>query len=63
MKRKSNYSSLDQIAPKVEDRVPLSTRVKKDTKKFLEKEAEKRDIKISALTAAILDNYVSNYKK
>jgi len=60
MKKKSTYSSLDQILPKNEDRVPLSTRVKTETKDFLEKEAKARKIKVSSLTAAILDSFVSN---
>lgn len=63
MKKKTVFSSLDEIAPKAEDRVPLSTRVKKETKAFLTRQSKNRKIKLSALTAAILDQYASDYKK
>lgn len=63
MKKNQRFSSLDDIAPKAEDRVPLSTRVKKETKAFLLKESKNRKIKLSALTAAILDGYVSQIKR
>ena len=62
MKKKTVFSSLDDIAPKAEDRVPLSTRVKKETRKFLNDEAKARKIKLSALTAAILDQYVEQIR-
>ncbi len=62
MKKKSSMGSLDDIAPKAEDRVPLSTRVKKETKQFLKSESKNRKIKLSALTAAILDQYVLQLK-
>lgn len=63
MKKKSLFSPLDDIAPKAEDRVPLSTRVKKETRTFLASQAKQRKIKLSALSAAILDQYVEQIQK
>lgn len=40
------------------ERVPLSTRVKEETRELLEKEAKKVGTSLSDLTAGILDEYV-----
>ena len=63
MSKAKNQILLDQIAPVAEDRVPLSTRVKSETKSFLIKEAKNRKIKVSALAAAILDSFVADQNK
>ncbi len=63
MSKAKSFVSLDQIAPVVEDRTPLSTRVKTQTKSFLEKEAKTRRITVSNLTAAILDSFVAQQLK
>lgn len=60
--KKSAYKSLDQLVGENDERVPLSTRVKKDTKIFLAKEAKTRKLTVSTLSAAILDDYVQNLK-
>lgn len=59
MRSKTLKKPLDLIAPIHADRVPLSTRVKKETKVFLSKAAKNRKIKLSSLTAAILDGFVT----
>jgi len=63
MSKVKNFVSLDQIAPVAEDRTPLSTRVKKQTKSFLAKEAKERKITVSTLAAAILDSFVAEQSK
>ena len=63
MSKTKTFVSLDQIAPVVEDRTPLSTRVKMQTKSFLAKEAKERKITVSTLAAAILDSFVSEQVK
>lgn len=63
MGKAKNFVSLDDIVPLVEDRTPLSTRVKKKTRLFLEKEAGARKLTVSNLTAAILDSFVTEQLK
>lgn len=60
--KKSQYKSLDQLLGKNAERVSLSTRVKKDTKAFLDKEAKSRHLTVSALAAAILDDYIETFQ-
>ena len=55
--RPSQYRSLDELVHESNDRVPLSTRVKSETKRLLGAEAKKRKVKTSAIAAAILDDY------
>lgn len=57
------YKSLDQLVGSPEERVPLSTRVKKDTKIYLGREAKVRGLTISTLSAAILDDYCQTFHK
>lgn len=61
--KKTAYKSLDQLVGDSDERVPLSTRVKKDTKVFLDKEAKARKVTVSTLSAAILDDYIQNLKQ
>lgn len=46
----------EELKSKIE-RVPLSTRVKEETRQILEKEAKKVKTSLSDLTAGILDEY------
>jgi hypothetical protein len=60
--KKTPYKSLDQLVGGAEERVPLSTRVKKETKEFLEREAKARKLTVSTLSAAILDDYSQSFQ-
>lgn len=62
MKKKS-FKGLDQILGNSFERVALSTRVKKETKAILSKEARLRDLTVSTLAAAILDDYIETLKQ
>ncbi|MBL7671774.1 MAG: hypothetical protein JNM39_14905 [Bdellovibrionaceae bacterium] len=59
--KKTPYKSLDQLVGGSEERVPLSTRVKKETKAFLDREAKARKLTVSTLSAAILDDYSQSF--
>ena len=59
--KKTPYKSLDQLVGGSEERVPLSTRVKKETKAFLDREAKSRRLTVSTLSAAILDDYSQSF--
>lgn len=61
--KKTPYKSLDQLVGGAEERVPLSTRVKKETKEFLEREAKARKLTVSTLSAAILDDYSQSFQQ
>lgn len=61
--KKTSYKSLDQLVGGPDERVPLSTRVKKDTKTFLNREAKVRNLTVSTLSAAILDDYCKTFQK
>lgn len=61
--KKTPYKSLDQLVGGAEERVPLSTRVKKETKEFLEREAKSRKLTVSTLSAAILDDYSQSFQQ
>lgn len=61
--KKTPYKSLDQLVGGAEERVPLSTRVKKETKDFLEREAKARKLTVSTLSAAILDDYSQSFQQ
>lgn len=61
--KKTPYKSLDQLVGGPDERVPLSTRVKKDTKSFLNREAKVRNLTVSTLSAAILDDYCKTFQK
>lgn len=61
--KKAAYKSLDQLVGDTDERVPLSTRVKKETKAFLEREAKARKLTVSTLSAAILDDYTGTFKQ
>ncbi len=61
--KKASYKSLDQLVGDANERVPLSTRVKKETKLFLEKEAKARKVTVSTLSAAILDDYSQSFQQ
>ncbi|MBL7555897.1 MAG: hypothetical protein IT288_06685 [Bdellovibrionales bacterium] len=61
--KKTPYKSLDQLVGGPDERVPLSTRVKKDTKTFLNREAKVRNLTVSTLSAAILDDYCKTFQK
>lgn len=52
------FSDIDNLFFDVEKKVPLSTRVKEETKSILEIESSKKNTNVSALAAAILDQYV-----
>lgn len=60
--KKTPYKSLDQLVGGSDERVPLSTRVKKETKEFLEREAKARKLTVSMLSAAILDDYSDTFQ-
>lgn len=60
--KKTPYKSLDQLVGGSEERVPLSTRVKKETKAFLDREAKARKLTVSTLSAAILDDYSQSFQ-
>lgn len=60
MNKKTAYRPLNDLVKQVDERSPLSTRVKKETKNFLARESKARKVKISALAAAILDDYAQN---
>lgn len=51
------FSNIDDLLFDVEKKVPLSTRVKEETKNILESESNKKNTNVSALAAAILDQY------
>lgn len=53
------YKSIDELVKSEDERTPLSTRVKVETKELLEKEAKSRKVTVSTLAAAILDDYTS----
>lgn len=61
--KKTPYKSLDQLVGGSEERVPLSTRVKKETKAFLDREAKARKLTVSTLSAAILDDYSQSFQQ
>ena len=61
--KKTPYKSLDQLVGGSEERVPLSTRVKKETKSFLDREAKSRRLTVSTLSAAILDDYSQSFQQ
>jgi hypothetical protein len=61
--KKTPYKSLDQLVGGPDERVPLSTRVKEDTKTFLNREAKVRNLTVSTLSAAILDDYCKTFQK
>ncbi len=61
--KKTPYKSLDQLVGGSEERVPLSTRVKKETKAFLDREAKARRLTVSTLSAAILDDYSQSFQQ
>lgn len=61
--KKPSFKGLDQILGKNSERVSLSTRVKKETKAILNKEAKARDLTVSTLAAAILDDYIETLQK
>lgn len=61
--KKTTYKSLDQLVGGPDERVPLSTRVKKDTKAYLDREAKTRGLTVSTLSAAILDDYCQTFQK
>ncbi|WP_413612910.1 hypothetical protein [Bdellovibrio sp. HCB-110] len=61
--KKNIYKSLDQLVGGAEERVPLSTRVRKDTKVYLNREAKARGLTVSTLSAAILDDYCQTFQK
>ncbi|MES3036981.1 MAG: hypothetical protein V4736_03660 [Bdellovibrionota bacterium] len=54
---KVKYKSPDELIGDNEERSPLSTRVKKNTKAILTKAAKEQNRKVGALAAAILDDY------
>jgi hypothetical protein len=56
--KKNSFKGLDEILGDNSERVALSTRVKKETKSILSKEAKARDLTVSTLAAAILDDYI-----
>ena len=56
---KVSYKSPGELVGDSEERSPLSTRVKKDTKAILTKAAKEQNRKVGALAAAILDDYAS----
>lgn len=60
--KKTPHKSLDEILVENDERVSLSTRVKKNTKTFLDNEAKARNLTISALAAAILDDYAKSFQ-
>jgi hypothetical protein len=61
--KQTAYKSLDQLVGDADERVPLSTRVKKETKVFLEREAKTRKLTVSTLSAAILDDYIGTFNQ
>ncbi|HRK08755.1 MAG TPA: hypothetical protein PLZ57_13370 [Pseudobdellovibrionaceae bacterium] len=61
--KKTPYKSLDQLVGGPDERVPLSTRVKKETKGYLDREAKARGLTVSTLSAAILDDYCKTFQK
>lgn len=61
--KKTTYKSLDQLVGGPDERVPLSTRVKKETKVYLDREAKVRGLTVSTLSAAILDDYCKTFQK
>ncbi|PIP91225.1 MAG: hypothetical protein COW01_06125 [Bdellovibrionales bacterium CG12_big_fil_rev_8_21_14_0_65_38_15] len=61
--KKAGYKNLDQLLVENEERVSLSTRVKKNTKSFLDSEAKARHLTVSSLAAAILDDYANTFLK
>jgi hypothetical protein len=61
--KKTHYKSLDQLVGGPDERVPLSTRVKKETKVYLDREAKARGLTVSTLSAAILDDYCKMFQK
>lgn len=58
--KKMAHKPIDSIIERNENREPLSTRVLESTKSFLEHEAQKRNLTISKLAAAILDDYAND---
>ncbi len=54
---KANYKTPNELIGDVDERLPLSTRVKKETKAALAKAAKDQNRKVGALAAAILDDY------
>lgn len=61
--KKTSYKSLDLLVGGPDERVPLSTRVKKETKTYLNREAKSRGLTVSMLSAAILDDYCKTFQK
>lgn len=60
MIKKKTYKPLGELVKQIDERAPLSTRVKKETKAFLNRESKSRKVKVSSIAAAILDDYVQN---
>lgn len=54
---KVTYKLPFELVGESDERSPLSTRVKKDTKTILTKAAKTQNKKVGALAAAILDDY------
>lgn len=56
---KANYKTPDELVSDKEERQPLSTRVKAETKAILTKAAKEQNRKVGALASAILDDYAT----
>ena len=57
--KKDNYKSLDELVKDSDERTPLSTRVKVETKTLFDGEAKRRKLTVSTLAAAVLDDYAN----